>query len=463
MPLGNEHALKVDDAELSTLWHLRYGHLHNQALIFLKEKNMVKGLPSIKKSATICEGCIYGKMHKLPFPKTSSRASAPLELVHSDICGPVQTPTPGNKRYFILFIDDCTRHMWIYFLNQKSEAFSTFLKFKAQAERESGFLIKTLRTDRGGEFLYNPFLDYFKENGIKRQLTVSYTPQQNGVAERKNRTIVEMARSMLKGKGVPNLYWAEVVHTAVHILNRSPTKAVRNKTPFKAWYKKKPVVDHFKIFGCIAYALIPSQKREKFDDKGQKLVFVGYNDQSKGYRLLDPFTKKVIISRDVIFDENSAWDFKEKQIVEYEYYHDPLTSQAGPSQVQNDESQGIEDDFDGESPPRKTRPLSEIYETTEQVLFVSEPQSFEDASRDECWTKAMNEEMITIEKNETWKLVDLPKGKKTIGLKWIFKIKFNQDGSIQKYKARLVAKGYSQQPGIDFTETYAPVARIETI
>ncbi|KAL0402499.1 UNVERIFIED_CONTAM: Retrovirus-related Pol polyprotein from transposon TNT 1-94 [Sesamum latifolium] len=176
MPPANEHALKVDDAELSTLWHLRYGHLHNQALILLKEKNMVKGLPSIKKSATICEGCIYGKMHKLPFSKTSWRASAPLELVHSDICGPMQTPTPGNKRYFILFIDDYTRHMWIYFLNQKSEAFSTFLKFKAQAERESGFLIKTLRMDRGGEFLYNPFLDYCKDNGIKRQLTASYTP-----------------------------------------------------------------------------------------------------------------------------------------------------------------------------------------------------------------------------------------------------------------------------------------------
>ncbi|KAL0426868.1 UNVERIFIED_CONTAM: Retrovirus-related Pol polyprotein from transposon TNT 1-94 [Sesamum latifolium] len=292
MPLANEHALKVNDAELYTLWHLQYGHLHNQALNLLKEKNMVKGLPSIKKSATICEGCIYGKMHKLPFPKTSWRASAPLELVHSDICGPMQTPTPGNKRYFILFIDDYTRHMWIYFLNQKSEAFSTFLKFQAQAERESSFLIKILRTDRGGEFLYNLFLDYCKENGIKRQLTVSYTPQQNGLAERKNRTIVEMARSMLKGKGVPNLYWAEAVHTAVYILNWSPTKAVRNKTPFEAWYKKKPVVDHFKIFGCIAYAPIPSQKREKFDDKGQKLVFVGYSDESKGYRLLDPSTRK---------------------------------------------------------------------------------------------------------------------------------------------------------------------------
>ncbi|KAL0402256.1 UNVERIFIED_CONTAM: Retrovirus-related Pol polyprotein from transposon TNT 1-94 [Sesamum latifolium] len=234
---------------------------------------------------------------------------------------------------------------------------------------------------------------------------------------------------------------------------------VRNITPFEAWFQKKPVVDHFKIFGSTAYA----PRREKIDDKGQKLIFLGYNDESKGYHLLDPSTRKVIISRDVIFDESSAWDFKEKQIIESEYYHDPLTSQAGPCQVQNDESQRTKDDSDDESPLRKTRPLSEIYESTELLLFASEPQSFEDASKDECWTKTMNEEMSTIEKNETWELVDLPKGKKTIWLKWIFKIKFNQDGLIQKYKARLVAKGYSQQPGIDFTETYAPVARIETI
>ncbi|KAL0448265.1 UNVERIFIED_CONTAM: Retrovirus-related Pol polyprotein from transposon TNT 1-94 [Sesamum latifolium] len=200
-----------------------------------------------------------------------------------------------------------------------------------------------------------------------------------------------MARSMLKGKGVPNLYWTEAVHMAMCILTDHPQK----------------------------------------------------HDESKRYRLLDPSTRKVIVSRDVIFDESSAWNFNEKQIVEFEYYHDPLTSQAGPSQVQNDESQRIGDNSNEESHPRKTRPLSEIYESTEQVLFASEPPLFEDASKDERWTKAMNEEMSTVENNKTWELVDLPKGKKTIRLKWIFKIKFNQDGSIQKYKARLVAKGIS--------------------
>lgn len=306
--------------------------------------------------------------------------------------------------------------------------------------------------------------------GIIRQLTVSRTPQQNSVAERKNRTIVEMARSMLKGKGLPNLYWAEAVNTAVYILNRSPTKAVRNKTPYEAWNKKKPMVDHFKIFGSTAYALIPSQNREKFDEKGQKLVFVGYSDESKGYRLLDPTTNKITVSRDVVFDEAASWDWKGKEVVDQTPYHfvDPLTFQAGPSQVENLEhnpnpTPRSEEESDPESPPRKTRSLQDIYESCELGLFSSEPQSFEKASKEVCWTKAMNEEMSTIEKNKTWKLVALPEGKKIIGLKWVYKIKYNEDGSIQKHKARLVAKGYSQQPEIDYTETYAPVARMETI
>ncbi|KAG6486736.1 hypothetical protein ZIOFF_055315 [Zingiber officinale] len=141
-----------------------------------------------------------------------------------------------------------------------------------------------------------------------------------------------------------------------------PTKAVHNMTPYKAWHKKKPVVDHFKIFGSLAYALLPSQRREKFDSKGQKLIFIGYSNESKGYRLLDPSTLKIIVSRDVIFDESSSWDFKEKQVVESDYYETPSPTEAGPSQVENGEKHRNEVESDEESPPKKTRPLVEIYE-----------------------------------------------------------------------------------------------------
>ena len=148
--------------------------------------------------------------------------------MHVDICGSTRTPSLSNKRYFLLFVDDYTRMIWIYFLNQKSEEFSFFVDDNQ---------MKTLRTNRGGEFIYKPFMQYCKENDIQRQLIVQRAPQQNGVAERKNRTIEEMARSMLKGKGLPNMLWAKAVNTAAYILNRSPAKVVRDKTTFEAWNK----------------------------------------------------------------------------------------------------------------------------------------------------------------------------------------------------------------------------------
>ncbi|KAG6470938.1 hypothetical protein ZIOFF_072026 [Zingiber officinale] len=303
------YALKCRDLDESYLWHLRYGHLNIKSLQLLEQKGMVTGLPTIHSKDRVCEGCIYGKMHQFPFPKTAWRARSPLELVHADICGPIRSASLGNKQYFILFVDDFTRMIWTYFLDRKSDAFSTFLHFKALVENQSGCLIKALRTDCGGEFIYKPFLKYCKENGILQQFTVRHTPQQNGVAERKNRTIEEMARSMLKGKGLPNKFWAEAVNTTVYILNRSPTKAVQNRTPFEAWYDRKPVVNQLKVFGCVAYARMLPQNREKFDEKGEKFIFIGYSDESKGYRLYNPKTNQLVLSRDVIFDELAVWNW----------------------------------------------------------------------------------------------------------------------------------------------------------
>ncbi|KAH9723491.1 hypothetical protein KPL70_007130 [Citrus sinensis] len=425
MPLDENVALKTENLDLSNLWHLRYGHLNYKGLNLLKQKNMVTGLPDVGRYEKVCEGCIYGKMHRLPFPKNSWRAKAPLELVHADICGPTRTLSLNNRRYFILFVDDYTRMMWIYFLNEKSEAFSTFLQFKALAERQSGCKMKTLRTDRSGEFIYTPFMNYCRDNGIQRQLTVSRSPQQNGVAERKNRTIVEMARSMLKGKGIPNNLWAEACHTAMYILNR-----------------------------------------EKFDEKGEKYLFIGYSDESKGYWLLNPTTNKLVISRDVVFDEASAWQWEKDQSQASSFFEAPVSPPNSSQQNNlepNSPNSAAESSSDDESPPRKIKSMREIYESCELALFSCEPHDFEEASRNEDWIKAMNEEMATIVKNKTWEMVNLPNGKETIGLKWIFKIKYNEDGLVQKYKARLVAKGYSQLPGVDFTKTFAPVARMETI
>eukprot|EP01018_Ginkgo_biloba_P029752 Gb_40566 [translate_table: standard] len=307
----NSHALKATTDYL-WLWHKRYGHLSFQGLSLLHKKKIVKGIPVIQQREEVCLGCALGKQHRDSFPVNKSwRAKAPLELVHADICGAMQTQSLGKNIYFLTFIDDLSRHTWIYFLKQKSEAFKFFKHYKTMVEKQSRYYLKVLRTNRGGEFTSREFSDYCNNHGIKRQLTAAYTPQQNGVAERKNRTIMEMAQSMLKSKNLPNDYWTEAVATVVYILNRSPTKSVKNITPKEAWSGHKPSVTHFRVFGCVSYVHILDKKRKKLDAKSQLCIFVGYFEETKGYRFYNPITKQFIVSRDVLFNEGGSWQWKE--------------------------------------------------------------------------------------------------------------------------------------------------------
>jgi len=187
----------------SHLWHQRMGHLNYTSLANLKKEGMVTGLPAIQESTAVCEGCMLVKQHRSSFSTHKpNRASKPLELVHSDVCGPMKTTSIAGSRYFLTFIDDFTRHIWVYFLKEKSQVLNKFKEFKARAETQSGGKIKVLRIDRGGEFETKEFRKFVTDQGIQRQLTTTNTPQQNGVAERKNRTIVEMARSMMKAKNL---------------------------------------------------------------------------------------------------------------------------------------------------------------------------------------------------------------------------------------------------------------------
>ena len=224
------------------------------------------------------------------------RASQILQLVHADICGPINPISNSKKRYLITFIDDYSRKTWVYFLVDKSEAFSTFKSFKVRVEKKTGSSIKSLRTDRGGEFISHEFTNFCKMYGIQRQLTVAYTPQQNGVAERKNRTIMNMVRSMLLEKNIPRVFWPEAVNWTIHVLNRSPTLAVRNMTPEEAWNGSKPSVEHFRVFGCLSHVHVPDSKRIKLDDKSMKCILLGISEESKAYRLFDPVSKKIMVS-----------------------------------------------------------------------------------------------------------------------------------------------------------------------
>jgi transposase InsO family protein len=228
--------MQVSAKDKSQLWHNRYAHLSIKGLNILSNKDMVKGLPALVDSDDKCVDCLTGKQHRDPIPKQATwRASSKLELVHSDICGPIAPKSNGGNRYFITFTDDFTRKTWIYFLKEKSSALATFKLFKALVENEAGCKIQCLRSDRGGEFTSNEFNVFCSENGIKRQLTAAYTPQQNGVSERKNRTLMDMVRSMLAGKNVPMEFWPEAVKWAGYVMNRSPTLSVKNVTPEEAW------------------------------------------------------------------------------------------------------------------------------------------------------------------------------------------------------------------------------------
>ncbi|KAJ0536055.1 putative RNA-directed DNA polymerase [Helianthus annuus] len=199
----------------------------------------------------------------------------------------------------------------VYFLQNKYEMFEKFKLFKAKIEIEMNKKIKAFRTDRGGELCSNEFMTFFEHEGIRRDLIPPYTPEHNGVSERNNRTIVEMALSMLHEKNLSNVFWGEAVATAVYLRNLSPTKALDEATPFQVWYNRIPSVHHSKVFGCVEYSLIPKQQRRKLEDKACKCIFIGYSQSSKAYWLYDPVRRCVITSRNVVFDEHAKWNGKQ--------------------------------------------------------------------------------------------------------------------------------------------------------
>jgi len=225
-------------------------------------------------------------------------------------------------------------------LKTKGEALDFFKKIKSRAEAESDGKLKALRTDRGGEFTSHLFSVFCSEGGVKHYTTTPYTPQQNGVVERRNQTVVEMARCLLKTMHMPSVFWGEAVATAVYLLNRSPTKALNNRTPFEAWHGKKPRVDHQKIFGCVGFVKHVGLGLKKLSDRSSKMVFIGYESGTKGYRFYDPSAGRLLISRDVVFYEGQPWNWEESTsermqqsknsfVVHYETDENPTTDPIG--------------------------------------------------------------------------------------------------------------------------------------
>jgi len=293
------------------LWHYRFGHLNFRGLNQLVDKDMILGVPKIKIPNTVCDTCLLGKQPRnASSSSTASRSKELLNVVYSDVCGPLEVPSLGGNKYFISFVDEFSRKLWLYLIKAKSEAFKMFQKFKILVEKQSGKSIKILRTDGGGEYTSKLFEKFCEDNGIVHEVTAPYTPQHNGLAERRNRSLLDMTRSMLKMKKMPNTFWGEAVRTAVYISNRCSTKKL-NQIPEEIWLGCKQSAKHLRVFGSLCYMHIPDAKRRKLGDKSEPMTLVGYHETG-AYKLYHPLNHSIVISRDVKIYENESWDWNKK-------------------------------------------------------------------------------------------------------------------------------------------------------
>ncbi len=292
------------------LWHRRLGHMSEKGLAVLGKQGLLEGVEIGKLK--FCETCVKGKQRRVSFSSGKHTSTDILEYIHSDLWGPSPVESHGGCRYFVTFIDDYSRKVWVYFLKKKDEVFGKFKEWKTMIEKRTGKQVKTLRTDNGLEFCNTPFDEFCKKEGIVRHHTVRHTPQQNGVAERMNQTLLQRARCMRLNANLPKQFWAEAVNTATYLVNRSPSTAIDLKTPQEVWYGKPSNYSGLKIFGCPAYAHVNDGKLEA---RAMKCIFLGYATGVKGYRLWcteQDRTPRFIISRDVTFDESAMFNQKEE-------------------------------------------------------------------------------------------------------------------------------------------------------
>lgn len=495
------NAMVVSHKETPELWHRRYCHLGYHNLMKLAAKDMVQGLSTSVndfKAAMekTCEECIMSKHTREPFPTSSSKATRRLALIHMDIQGPFQTTALGGARYNATFLDDYSDLSVVRPVKTKSEVQEVVKEVINMLESQSGEKTQVVRTDRGGEYLNASLKEFYKAKGIIAQTTAPYSPQQNGSAERLNRTLVEKVRAMLLDSGLEKSMWAEAMVTANYVRNRSPLKSSENKTPWERFFQKKPDVSHMRVFGATAYVQVPQKHRQKLDPTSKKGIFIGYEANSKAYRVLLDESRKIVVSRDVIFDEekdivNSSGDAKEIAVHNEEHtLEDNIDNKERPQNTAGSsvrQQRGTRDDADilneehqyneGASsnqpryPERKRDRPSNWWEVTKaQALIVDidkqEPTTMEEALSScdaHLWKIAMDDEMKSLMENKTWTLEKTPSGVEPIPVKWTYKLKRDANGNIERYKARLVAKGYKQREGIDYNEVYAPVSKQTTL
>ncbi|GBP76638.1 Retrovirus-related Pol polyprotein from transposon TNT 1-94 [Eumeta japonica] len=317
---GNEEADIVEDKTNSEflMWHCRMGHLNANDLVRVINQNTTSKITSEQLTClSKCEVCLRGKMTRLPFLASERQSEETLEIVHTDIVGPFKTQSVNGARYFITFIDDRSRWCEVYFLKQKSGALEAFKMYQTQAERVTGKKIKYLQSDNGKEYCNAEMDNFLRNQGIQRRLSVVRTPQQNGVAERFNRTIVEMARCLLLQSSLSDMFWADAVATACHLRNRCPSRSINGDTPYQRWFNRdKMSLNYLRAFGSTVYVLDKNPAKGKLSDRSMKGIFVGYPRETKGYRIWLSESRKFIVARDVKFIEDNVTTILKNQKIE---------------------------------------------------------------------------------------------------------------------------------------------------
>ncbi|GJW69436.1 retrotransposon protein, putative, ty1-copia subclass [Tanacetum coccineum] len=421
------------------LWHYRPAHISKKHIEKMQQDRLLKSTD--EESFDQCVSCLTGKMTRKPIPHRTERATDLFGIIHIDVCDPF-------------------RHV-------------SRQVFKNEVENQLGKTIKAIRSDRGGEYISQEFKDYLKANGIVQQLTPPYTPQHNGVSERRNRTLLDMVRSMMNLTTLPLSFWDYALESATRILNMVPTKKV-DKTPYELWYGKVPNLSYLKVWGCEA--LVKRDTPDKLEQRSVKCIFIGYPKETMGYYFYFPPENKIVVARYAEFFEKRliSQEISGRAVDLEEIQEEEDTT---PSEITSNIPQEVE----GFEPPqeevilihrskrthRAPNRLCLNVEVEEHSLGdLNEPTSYKAAmldSESNKWIDAMNAEIQSMMDNMVWVLVDLPPGYKTVGSKWLFKKKTDKDGIVHVYKACLVAKGYTQLYGVDYEETFSPVADIRAI
>jgi hypothetical protein len=488
-----------------SLWHLRLGHVSVQKLRTLISSGF---LGQVKHDSVDCVSCQLAKQPALSFNNSDSFSHASFDLIHSDIWGPSPTATVGGSKYFVIFVDDFSRYTWIYLMHNRSELSQIYRTFAQMISTQFSKTIKIFRTDNAMEYRDSQFLDFIHTQGTIIQRSCAGTSQQNGRAERKHRHILDSVRAFLISASCPERFWGEAALTAVYTINRLPSSALQNVTPFERLYGTPASYSSLRVFGCACFVLLQPHEHSKLDPRSRLCCFLGYGIEHKGYRCWDPISQRLRISRHVVFWEHTMFNSLSKfttcstpsfftnpslplfpispadsptsplapplavDPVLDQTPDLPLAAPPADSPASPQESAPPVDPVTDQPPLLPLRRSDRVrappthlrdYSCFSAVLSLHEPHTYREACTNPLWQQAMTEELQALEKTHTWDLVDLPHGKSAIGCKWVYKIKTKSDGSIERYKARLVAKGYAQEYGIDYEETFAPVARITSV